>query len=91
MAKCKVQGTGLFLGSGQTIAVAGPVGALLAYILMGLAAAGVSYTTGEVTAFSINTGGFVRHATQFVEPALGAAAGWNFCKSWARCSNMSQS
>lgn len=24
------------------------------------------------------TGGFVRHATAFVEPALGAATGWNF-------------
>jgi amino acid transporter len=24
------------------------------------------------------TGGFVRHATAFVEPALGAAGGWNF-------------
>jgi amino acid transporter len=26
------------------------------------------------------TGGFVRHATAFVEPALGAATGWNFCE-----------
>jgi hypothetical protein len=26
------------------------------------------------------TGGFIRHATKFVEPALGAATGWNFCK-----------
>jgi yeast amino acid transporter len=73
-----IKGTGLFLGSGQTIATAGPVGALLAYLLMGAAAAGISFMTGEVTAFSTATGGFVRHATQFVEPALGAAAGWNF-------------
>lgn len=71
-------GTGLFLGSGRTIAIAGPVGALLAYILVGIAAAGISFTTGEITSFSTNTGGFVRHATQFVEPALGAATGWNF-------------
>lgn len=74
------QGTGLFLGSGQVIAIAGPVGALLAYLVMGMVTAGVSFTTGEITAFKTETGGFVRHATQFVEPALGAAAGWNFCE-----------
>lgn len=75
-------GTGLFLGSGRTIAIAGPVGALLAYIIVGMAAAGISFTTGEITSFSTDTGGFVRHATQFVEPALGAATGWvrTFCQ-----------
>ncbi|KAJ0426578.1 amino acid permease/ SLC12A domain-containing protein [Aspergillus carlsbadensis] len=71
-------GTGLFLTSGQVIAIAGPAGAFLAYILMGLVTAGVSYTTGEITSFSPWTGAFVRHATKFVEPALGAATGWNF-------------
>ncbi|KAL5592132.1 hypothetical protein FOVSG1_011021 [Fusarium oxysporum f. sp. vasinfectum] len=71
-------GTGLFLSSGQVIATAGPVGALLAYTLMGFVTAGVAYTTGEITAFMPSTGGFVRHATKFVEPALGAATGWNF-------------
>lgn len=73
-----MQGTGLFLSSGKTIAKAGPVGALLAYIFMGFITAGVAYTTGEITAFMPVTGGFVRHATAFVEPALGAATGWNF-------------
>ncbi|TEA11363.1 Dicarboxylic amino acid permease [Colletotrichum sidae] len=71
-------GTGLSLSSGSVIATAGPAGALLAYIVMGLATAGVSYTTGEITSFMPATGGFIRHATKFVEPALGAATGWNF-------------
>ncbi|RAL62890.1 hypothetical protein DID88_004731 [Monilinia fructigena] len=71
-------GTGLFLSSGTTIARAGPAGAWLAYIFMGFVTAGVSYTTSEITAFMPVTGGFVRHATAFVEPALGAATGWNF-------------
>ncbi|KKA31070.1 hypothetical protein TD95_002564 [Thielaviopsis punctulata] len=71
-------GTGLFLSSGQSLAVAGPVGTLLAYIVMGLVAAGISYTTGEMTSFNTRTGGFVHHATKYVEPALGAATGWNF-------------
>jgi amino acid transporter len=59
--------------------MAGPAGAWLAYIFMGFVTAGISYTTGEITAFMPVTGGFVRHATAFVEPALGAATGWNFC------------
>ena len=48
---------------------------------MGLITLGVTYTTGEITTFMPRTGGFVRHATHFVEPALGAAVGWNFCMS----------
>jgi amino acid transporter len=79
-AYIELQGTGLFLSSGQVIAIAGPAGAFMAYIIMGLVTAGVSYTTGEITAFMPVTGGFIRHATKFVEPALGAATGWNFCK-----------
>ncbi|GJC90795.1 histidine permease HisP [Colletotrichum liriopes] len=79
-------GTGLFLSSGSTIVTAGPAGALLAYIVMGLVTAGVSYTTGEITSFMPSTGGFIRHATKFVEPALGAATGWNFCQSPDACS-----
>ncbi|KAJ5903157.1 hypothetical protein N7504_005540 [Penicillium tannophilum] len=71
-------GTGLFLSSGQAIATAGPAGAFMAYIVMGFVTAGVSYTTGEMSAFMPSTGGFVRHATKFIEPALGAATGWNF-------------
>ncbi|QKX54109.1 uncharacterized protein TRUGW13939_01192 [Talaromyces rugulosus] len=71
-------GTGLFLNSGQVLATAGPAGALIAYILMGFVTAGVSYTTGEITSFMPSTGGFIRHATKYVEPALGAATGWNF-------------
>jgi amino acid transporter len=75
------QGTGLFLGSGKVLSIAGPAGALLAYTFMGLITLGVTYTTGEITTFMPRTGGFVRHATHFVEPALGAAVGWNFCTS----------
>ncbi|KAF2166032.1 hypothetical protein M409DRAFT_66925 [Zasmidium cellare ATCC 36951] len=71
-------GTGLFLASGQAIATAGPVGALLGYLVMGLITWGVALMTGEISAFMPVTGGFVRHATKFVQPALGVATGFNF-------------
>ncbi|EFX05535.1 amino acid permease [Grosmannia clavigera kw1407] len=76
-------GTGLFLGSGSAIARAGPVGALLSYVVMGLVTAAVSYTSGEMSAFMPVTGGFTRHAARMVEPACGAATGWNFWYSMA--------
>lgn len=71
-------GTGLFLASGQAIATGGPVGALFGYISMGLITWAVALMTGEISAFMPVTGGFVRHAAKFVQPALGAATGWNF-------------
>jgi len=45
---------------------------------MGLIACGVALSAGEMSAFLPVTGGFVRHATKFVQPALGIATGWNF-------------
>ena len=45
---------------------------------MGLIACGVALSAGEMSAFMPVTGGFVRHATRFVQPALGIATGWNF-------------
>lgn len=45
---------------------------------MGLITVGVALCTGELSAFMPVTGGFVRHATIFVQPALGTATGWNF-------------
>lgn len=45
---------------------------------MGLIACGVARSAGEMSAFMPVTGGFVRHATKFVQPALGIATGWNF-------------
>lgn len=73
---------GLFLASGQALAVAGPVGALLGYTLMSLLTASVALTTGEMSSFMPVSGGFVRHAAKFVQPALGVATGWNYCKNF---------
>ncbi|KAG9249740.1 uncharacterized protein F5Z01DRAFT_640900 [Emericellopsis atlantica] len=51
-------GTGLFLGSGKVLYIAGPAGALLAYTFMGLVTLGVSYTTGEITTFMPKCNGY---------------------------------
>ncbi|KAG8908774.1 hypothetical protein FRB99_003012 [Tulasnella sp. 403] len=88
MAIAGMLGTGLFLTSGRSLADAGPAGALLGYALMGLvtisgAACLVALTAAEMSAFSPATGGFIAHAQRFVDPALGAATGWNFAYALA--------
>lgn len=70
-------GTGLFLGLGSAVSTAGPLGALLAYAVVGLVVCAVQFALGEVAALLPVTGSFVRHAEFLVDPALGFAIGWN--------------
>ncbi|KIJ65409.1 hypothetical protein HYDPIDRAFT_27419 [Hydnomerulius pinastri MD-312] len=67
-------GTGLFLGSGKSLSGAGPVGALIAYALVG----SVAYSIGEMTSHAPISGTFPHFAARWVDPALGFAVGWNY-------------
>lgn len=73
-------GTGLFLGLGSSIQTAGPLGALLGYLTVGLIVCSVQFALGEVTALLPVTGSFVRHAEFLVDPAMGFAVGWNIVR-----------
>ncbi|CAD6439283.1 a61c5c97-eda8-4861-a942-97df7789b8d0 [Sclerotinia trifoliorum] len=70
-------GTGLFLGSGKAIARAGPLGALLGYTFVGILVSGVVLSIAELSALVPLSGGIIRHAEYFVDPALSFANGWN--------------
>ena len=70
-------GTGLFLGLGHAIRLAGPLGSLLAYLTVGLVVCAVQFALGEVAALMPLTGGFVRHAEVLIDPAWAFATGWN--------------
>ncbi|ORX54584.1 hypothetical protein DM01DRAFT_1374035 [Hesseltinella vesiculosa] len=71
-------GTGLFLNMGTNIATAGPAGALIAYIVIGIMVYCIMTCLSEMAAFIPVTGTFNHYAYRFVEPALGFAAGWNY-------------
>ncbi|KAI9507038.1 general amino acid permease 1 [Russula earlei] len=71
-------GTGLFLGSGSALRGAGPLGALLAYILVGTVAYSSLCSIGEMTALAPISGTFPHFAARWVQPAFGAAVGWNY-------------
>lgn len=70
-------GTGLFLSSGKAIARSGPLGAWLAYSVIGAALYAVVLAVGEMGALLPLNGGIVRYAENFVDPALAFANGWN--------------
>ena len=70
-------GTGLFLGSGKSITYAGPLGALMGYTFVGALVVAPVFSIAEMSALVPLTGGLIRHAEYFVDPALSFAAGWN--------------
>ncbi|KAH1587652.1 hypothetical protein KXX69_006051 [Aspergillus fumigatus] len=70
-------GTGLFLSSGQALVMGGPLGAFLAYTIVGLGVSSVVLTVGEMGALVPLSGGLVRYAEYFFDPAMAFANGWN--------------
>ncbi|KAF8645075.1 hypothetical protein AX16_008133 [Volvariella volvacea WC 439] len=71
-------GTGLFLGSGHALQGAGPLGALIAYALVGTIAYSSLCSVGEMTTHAPISGTFPHFAARWVDPAFGFAVGWNY-------------
>ncbi|KAL4922142.1 amino acid permease/ SLC12A domain-containing protein [Aspergillus aurantiobrunneus] len=71
-------GTGLFLGTGSSLATGGPASMLIAYAISG----GIIFVTmlslGEMAAFIPVAGSFCTFAGRFVDDAFGFALTWNY-------------
>ncbi|EKM9526508.1 amino acid permease [Listeria monocytogenes] len=76
-------GTGLFLASGNAIHTAGPGGALVAYIAIGIMVYFLMTSLGEMATYMPVSGSFSTYASRFVDPAFGFALGWNYWFNWA--------
>jgi lysine-specific permease len=76
-------GTGLFVASGATISQAGPGGALLCYILIGLMVYFLMTSLGELAAYMPVSGSFSTYGSRYVEEGFGFALGWNYWYNWA--------
>lgn len=74
---------GLFVASGASIAQAGPTGAIIAYIAIGIMVYFLMTSLGEMATFSPTSGSFSDYAAKYVDPALGFALGWNYWFNWA--------
>lgn len=71
-------GTGLFLGTGKSLATGGPASVLIAYLIVG----GIVFVTmlslGEMASFIPVAGSFCTFAGRFCDPAFGFALTWNY-------------
>lgn len=76
-------GTGLFLASGASINSAGPGGALVAYLAIGIMVYFLMTSLGEMATYMPVPGSFSTYASKFVDPAFGFALGWNYWYNWA--------
>lgn len=78
-------GTGLFMGSGQTISQAGPLGAILAYMAGGFIMYMVLLCLAELTVAMPVSGSFQTYASRFISPGAGFTTGWLYWINWAIC------
>lgn len=76
-------GTGLFVASGETISIAGPGGALLAYSLIGVMVYFLMTGLGEMASYLPVSGSFETFASRYVDKSFGFALGWNYWFNWA--------
>ena len=76
-------GTGLFVASGATISQAGPGGALLAYMVVGLMVYFLMTSLGEMAAHLPVSGSFATYGSRYVDEGFGFALGWNYWYNWA--------
>lgn len=70
-------GTGLFMGSGSAIRLAGPA-VLVAYCIAGLAAFMVMRALGEMALHNPLPGSFGRYAGSYISPLAGFMTGWSY-------------
>ncbi|AMA64976.1 Lysine-specific permease [Candidatus Arsenophonus lipoptenae] len=76
-------GTGLFIASGATIAQAGPGGALVSYVIVGLMVYFLMTSLGELAAYLPISGSFATYGSRYVDDGFGFALGWNYWYNWA--------
>ncbi|KAI5462077.1 amino acid permease/ SLC12A domain-containing protein [Mariannaea sp. PMI_226] len=71
-------GTGLFLGTGKSLATGGPASMLIAYAIVGAIVFTTMLSLGEMAAFVPVAGSFCTFAGRFVDDAFGFALTWNY-------------
>ncbi|KAI0396862.1 amino acid permease [Xylariaceae sp. FL0594] len=78
MALSGAIGTGLFVGSGQVLSLAGPLSAFLAYLITALNVYCVVHSLGEMATYLPLPGAVPIYAARYVDEALGFAMAWNY-------------
>lgn len=71
-------GTGLFLGTGKSLAKGGPASMLIAYFIVGAIVMLTMLALGEMAAYVPIAGSFCTFAGRYVDDSLGFALTWNY-------------
>ena len=71
-------GTGLFIGSGKSLATGGPLGLVLGFVLISIALPLMMHCLGEMSCLLPISGAFTRYASRFYDRSLGFAIGWQY-------------
>ena len=77
-----VIGTGLFLSSGYTSAQAGPLGAVISYLVGAIVVYLVMLSLGELAVAMPVTGSCHTYATKFISPGTGFTIAWLYWICW---------
>ncbi|KAK2627706.1 hypothetical protein QTJ16_002352 [Diplocarpon rosae] len=75
-------GTGLFVGSGSSLAAGGPASLIIAYGLIGGMLFCTVHALGELAVAFPIAGSFSVYSSRFIDPAWGFAMGWNYALNW---------
>jgi len=74
-------GTGLFLGAGKAISMAGP-SIILAYAIVGLVIFFIMRALGELLMYRPVSGSFSEYGREFLGPFIGFVTGWTYWLFW---------
>ncbi|KUI71115.1 hypothetical protein VM1G_07281 [Cytospora mali] len=78
-----VIGASCFYGFGYALYLSGPVGALIGFGIVGFMVWALMQSIGEVTTMFPIAGGFIEHATRFVDPAFSFSMAWMYYFMWS--------
>ena len=77
-----VIGSGLFIGTGFSLAVGGPGNLLLGFALIGVLLYFTMQALGELCVMYPVKGSFAAFSTRFIHPAWGFVMSWNYVMQW---------
>lgn len=75
-------GSGLFIGSGNSLANGGPAALVIGFISIGAMLICTMHALGELAVRFPVSGGFSVHFNRFLDRSWGFAMGWNYALQW---------
>ncbi|PAF54490.1 S-methylmethionine transporter [Helicobacter sp. 13S00482-2] len=75
-------GTGLFVGTGESLHTAGPLGTIIAYCVASVIVYSIMLSLGELSSYFPNTGSFGDYAHRFISPSAGYMVFWLYWLNW---------